>query len=136
MDIRNMRDFSPDVFELADRLTKMTLAQAAQLRICLEEIHGIRAAVSLSAVKEKEVIASTSPEPTHFSVILTGLADADRKISVFKSVREITGLGLRETRELVDGAPSVISANLLKEVATAVLRKLESAGARVTLVPV
>jgi large subunit ribosomal protein L7/L12 len=77
---------------------------------------------------------SPPPVPTHFSVVLERLTDPEKKISVFKAVREITGLGLKETRELVEGAPAFVKADL--PAAAALRKKLESAGARVALVPV
>jgi len=111
----------------------LTLAQAAELRGCLEEVHGIRPTVSIMTVK-KNPDAPAPPEPTHFAVVLKGLAEVEKKIAVFKVVREITNLGLKETRELVESAPAVVRANLLKDEAAALQKKLENAGARIALV--
>lgn len=135
MDRNNDRVLPFDVREFADRLMTLSLAQAAELRVYLEEVHDIRPAVSAVTVKEKTVTPTPSPEPTHFSVLLQGLADAEKKIGVFKAVREITNLGLKETRELVEGAPAVVRANLLRDEAEALRKKLENAGARVALAP-
>lgn len=132
----NALDFSLEVKELAARLTHLTLAEAAQLRVCLEEVHGIRPAAAPLAIAERPEPAPTPPpEPTHFAVVLAGLVDADKKISVFKAVREVTRLGLKETRELVEGPPAVVKADMPKDEADALRQKLESAGARITLVP-
>jgi large subunit ribosomal protein L7/L12 len=129
-------DFTLEVKELAARLTNLTLAQAAELRICLEEVHGIHpAAVPVAAREETETLPPPIPEPTLFSVVLSGLAVADKKINVFKAVSEVAGLGLKETRELVEGAPSVVKADVSKDEAAALKKKLEDAGARITLVP-
>jgi large subunit ribosomal protein L7/L12 len=128
-------DFCLEVKELAARLTSLTLAEAAQLRVCLEEVHGIRPAAAPVALKEKTDPEPPLPEPTHFAVIFAGLTDADKKISVFKAVREVTNLGLKETRELVEGAPALVKTELPRDEALALQKKLESAGARVTLIP-
>ncbi len=127
--------FPLDMRELADHLAGLTLAQAAELRVYLEEVHGIRPAPGPIRVKPADEPAPVPPAPTHFSVVLEKLADPEKKIGVFKAVREITGLGLKETRELVEGAPAVIKTDLPEEEAAVLKKKLESAGARVALVP-
>lgn len=125
--------FSHDIKDLADRLSTLTLAQAAALRVYLEEVHGIRPSLAWQAVKETKDEVPL-PEPTHFALVLEGLTDANKKISVFKAVREITGLGLKETRELVEAAPATVKVDVLKEEAIALRKKLETAGARIALV--
>jgi large subunit ribosomal protein L7/L12 len=103
-----------DIQDLADRLMSLTLAEATALRVHLEEIHGIRPAVSIPTVKEPTKPAPPEPEPTSFAIVLQGLAYPEKKISVFKAVREITSLGLKETRELVEGA-SALTTSKVKE---------------------
>jgi large subunit ribosomal protein L7/L12 len=125
----------PAIVDLADRLMSLTLAEAAALRLHLEEVHGIRPSAVVTTVKEKTEMPAP-PEPTHFGVVLEGLADPHKKISVFKAVREITNLGLKETRELVEGAPATIKENVPKEEAALLREKLEDAGARIALAPV
>lgn len=121
--------------DLADRIMSLTLAEAAALRVHLEEVHGIRPTARAVTVKQKTESAP-EPEPTCFAVVLQGLVAPEKKISVFKAVREITNLGLKETRELVENPPASIKTNLPKDEATAVKKKLEDAGARVALMPV
>jgi large subunit ribosomal protein L7/L12 len=125
-----------DIKELADRLMSLNLAEAAALRVHLEEVHGIRATAQIPAVNPKTEPALPEPEPTSFAVVLQGLLGPEKKISVFKAVREVTNLGLKETRELVESAPATVKSNLPKDEAAAVKKKLEHAGARVAVVPV
>ena len=124
-----------DIKDLADRLSTLTLAQAAALRVYLEEVHGIRPSSAPQTVNERKDEVPL-PEPTHFTLILEGLAAAGKKISVFKAVGEATGLGLKETRELIEAAPATVKANVPKDEASVLRDKLEAAGARIALVPV
>lgn len=121
--------------DLADRIMSLTLAEAAALRVHLEEVHGIRPAVPVVKREPTPEPAPPLPEPTHFAVVLQGLVAPEKKLSVFKAVREITNLGLKETRELVENAPSPLKTNLLKDEAAMLRKKLEEAGARVALMP-
>ncbi len=125
-----------DIKDLADRLMSLTLAEAAALRVHLEEVHGIRPASRPVMAEQKTAPAPPPPEPTRFAVVLQGLVTPEKKISVFRAVREITNLGLKETRELVENSPRTVTTDLLKDEAAAVKKKLEDAGARVVLVPV
>lgn len=131
----HVNGFPPDVKDLADRLSTLTLAQTAALRVYLEEVHGIRPSSIRQTVQERTDEAPL-PEPTHFTLLLEGLADAGKKISVFKAVREATGLGLKETRELIEAAPATVKANVPKDEAEVLRDKLEAAGARIALVTV
>ena len=124
-----------DIKDLADRLSTLTLAQAAALRVYLEEVHGISPSSAPQTVNERKDEVPL-PEPTHFTLVLEGLAAADKKIRVFKAVREATGLGLKETRELIEAAPATVKANVPKDEASVLRDKLEAAGARIALVPV
>lgn len=126
----------PDIKDLADRIMSLSLAEAAALRVHLEEVHGIRPAVQIPAVNPKTEPAPPEPEPLSFAVVLQGLLGPEKKISVFKAVREVTNLGLKETRELVESAPATVKTNLAKDEAAALKKKLEDAGARVAVVPV
>ncbi|MGH7169371.1 MAG: 50S ribosomal protein L7/L12 [Gemmataceae bacterium] len=125
-----------DIKDLADRIMNLSLAEAAALRVHLEEVHGIRPAVGISSVKQQAETESPETEPVSFAVVLQGLVAPEKKISVFKAVREVANLGLKETRELVESAPATIKTNLLKDEAAVVKKKLEDAGARVVIVPV
>lgn len=135
MSVRNDLVNGLGIQDLADRLMSLTLAEAAALRVHLEEVHGIRPVGPVVKIEEKTEPAPPVPEPTHFTVVLQGLVAPEKKLSVFKAVREILNLGLKETRELVENAPSPIRANLPKDEAAAMKKKLEDAGARVVLVP-
>jgi large subunit ribosomal protein L7/L12 len=129
--------FPLDMRELADHLASLTVAQAAALRVYLEEVHGIRPAHGGITVKQTpDTAPSPPPMPTHFSLVLLGLENAEKKIGVFKAVREITGLGLKETRELVETTPAVVKTNLLEEETAILKKKLENAGARISIMPV
>lgn len=135
MSVRNDLVRRLDIKDLADRLMSLTLAEAAALRVHLEEVHGIRPAVSAPTLKEPPKPEPLAPEPTAFAVVLEGLAGPEKKISVFKAVREVTNLGLKETRELVESAPATVKTSLTKDEAAALKKKLEDAGARVAVVP-
>jgi large subunit ribosomal protein L7/L12 len=125
-----------DIKDLADRIMSLTLAEAAALRLHLEEIHGIRPAARTVAQEKKTEPEPPAPEPTHFAIVMQGHVAPEKKISVFKAVREITNLGLKETRELVESAPASIKTNVPKDEAVIMKKKLEDAGARVSLMPV
>jgi large subunit ribosomal protein L7/L12 len=125
----------PETKELADLLLNLTLAQAAALRVHLEEVHGIRPGWITLELEATTETTPPAPEPTHFTVVFAGLAALDKKMSVFKAVREIAQLGLKETRELMEAAPSTIKENVPKDEAALLQKKLVDAGARVTLVP-
>jgi len=77
--------------------------------------------------------AEAAPAKTEFTVVLDGVAAADKKISIIKVVREITGLGLKEAKDLVEGAPKNVKENIAKDEAETVKKKLEDAGAKVSL---
>jgi large subunit ribosomal protein L7/L12 len=103
----------------------------------LEEKHGIKpaaAGVAMAALPASQGPAQ-APEPvkTEFTVSLEGLADPTKKINVIKVVREITGLGLKEAKDLVEGAPKAVKENVSKEEAEALKKKLEDGGAKVAL---
>ena len=124
-----------DIKDLADRIMSLSLAEAAALRVHLEEVHGIHPAVAIASVKQQTEPTPPEPEPVSFAVVLQGLVAPEKKISVFKAVREVAKLGLKETRELVEGAPATVKTNFPKDEAAALKKKLEEAGARVAVVP-
>ena len=124
-----------DIKDLADRIMSLNLAEAAALRVHLEEVHGIRPAVQIPALKQKAEPPLPEPEPVTFAVVLQGLIGPEKKISVFKAVREVANLGLKETRELVESAPATVKMNLSKDEAASLKKKLQDAGARVVIVP-
>ena len=126
----------PDaVQELGDRIAALTLVEAAQLKDYLKEVHRIEpAAGPVPAVEPPlPVVPFTPAAPQEFTVRLDG-CDPTRKITVIKVVREVTGLGLKEAKDLVEGAPKPIRENVPAADAPALKQKLEAAGAKVSLV--
>ncbi len=128
--------FDPDIEDLAGKIAALSLSKAVQLGNCLEQKHGIKAAAGGVAVMAGPAAGPAAPaakaEPTEFNVILDGF-DAAKKINVIKVVREITGLGLKEAKDLVEGAPKPIKEGLGKDEADALKKKLEEGGAKVSL---
>jgi large subunit ribosomal protein L7/L12 len=103
----------------------------------LEKVHNIKPAagggVMMAAAGGAAAGAEAAPAKTEFTVVLDGVAAADKKISIIKVVREITGLGLKEAKDLVEGAPKNVKENIAKDEAETVKKKLEDAGAKVSL---
>ena len=124
----------PTIEEIAEQLDKLTLLEAAQLSKMLQEKWGVSAAapVAVAAVPGAGGGAAGAPaaeEKTEFDVILS--AAGDKKIQVIKVVRELTGLGLKEAKDLVDGAPKAVKEKISKAEAEDVKKKLEEQGAAV-----
>ncbi|MEF9875849.1 MAG: 50S ribosomal protein L7/L12 [Gordonibacter sp.] len=116
--------------EIIEALKEMSLLEASELVKDIEETFGVSAAapVAMAAAPAAEAAAE---EKTDFDVVLEGFGD--NKIAVIKVVREITGLGLKEAKELVEGAPKPVQEGANKEKAEEIKAKLEEAGAAVTL---
>jgi large subunit ribosomal protein L7/L12 len=128
-----MSDLAPEVKELGDKLAGLTLKQAVELGKYLKETHGIEAAAGGGGGGGVAVAAAAAPEAekTNFDVILKKAGD--KKIGVIKIVREATGLGLKEAKDLVDGAPKTVKEALPKADAEALAEKLKKEGAEVEL---
>lgn len=123
-----------DVKELAEQLVNLTIKEANELATVLEEEYGIKpaaAAVAVSGPAAGGDGAAAEEEKTEFNVVLK--AAGGNKIAVIKEVRAITGLGLKEAKELVDGAPNAVKEAAPKDEAEAIKAKLEEAGAEVEL---
>ncbi|MCC7071595.1 MAG: 50S ribosomal protein L7/L12 [Deltaproteobacteria bacterium] len=125
-----------DLAALKDQLSKLTLMEASQLVKDLEEAWGVKAASGggmMMAMPMGGAAGGAAPaaEKTEFTVELT--AAGEKKIQVIKVVRELTGLGLKEAKELVDGAPKVVKDGVSKADAEGMQKKLEAEGAKVTL---
>ena len=120
-----------DIANLVAELSKLTVLEAADLAKALEEAWGVSAAaaVAVAAPAGGGEAAAAVEEQTEFDVILTG--DGGKKIQVIKVVREITGLGLKEAKDVVDGAPKSIKAGVSKDEAAQLKAKLEAEGATV-----
>jgi large subunit ribosomal protein L7/L12 len=122
-----------DLEKIADELSNLTVMEAAELSKILEEKWGVSAAapVAVAAVAGGGDAAAAAEEQTEFDVVLA--AHGDKKINVIKEVRAITGLGLKEAKELVEGAPKAVKEGVSKEEAEDLKGKLEGAGATVEL---
>jgi large subunit ribosomal protein L7/L12 len=123
----------PEKFKkLVDEIEKMTVMDLAELVKILEEKFGVSAAVAMAPVTTGTgAEAEAKEEKTSFNVELKSVGE--QKVQVIKAVKEITGLGLKEAKDIVDGAPKVIKENLKKEEAEEMKAKLEAAGATVEL---
>ncbi|MGI6492754.1 MAG: 50S ribosomal protein L7/L12 [Peptococcaceae bacterium] len=123
------------VQEILEAVKGMTVLELAELVKAFEEEFGVSAAAPVAVAAAPgagaEAAAPAAEEQTEFDVILT--AAGDKKVSVIKVVREITALGLKEAKELVDGAPKPVKEKISKEEAEAIKTKLEEAGASVEL---
>jgi large subunit ribosomal protein L7/L12 len=122
-----------NIEEIAEKLDSLTLLEAAQLSKRLQEKWGVSAAVAAVAAPAAGAAAGAAPaaaeEQTEFDVVLS--ATGDKKIQVIKVVRELTGLGLKEAKDLVDGAPKAVKEKVSKAEAADMKKKLEEVGATV-----
>ncbi|MBN69637.1 MAG: 50S ribosomal protein L7/L12 [Gimesia sp.] len=123
-------EFGEETKELGDKIAGLTLLQAKELADYLEEVHGIKAAaggaVMMAPSGGGDAGGDAPEEKTEFDVILTGFGD--NKIPVIKVVRGATGLGLKEAKELVEGAPKPLKEGVSKEDAEALVKEVEEAG--------
>lgn len=119
--------------EIIDALKEMTLLEASELVKAIEETFGVSAAAPVAAVAAAPAAggAAEEEEKTNFDVVLEGFGD--NKIAVIKVVRALTSLGLKEAKEVVEGAPKAVLEGAKKEDAEAAKKQLEEAGATVTL---
>ncbi|PVB60852.1 50S ribosomal protein L7/L12 [Labrenzia sp. 011] len=122
-----------DLEKLVEELSALTVMEAAELSKLLEDKWGVSAAapVAVAAVAGGAGEAAAAEEKTEFDVVLT--AAGDKKINVIKEVRAITGLGLKEAKELVESAPKPVKEAVSKDEAEELKKKLEEAGASVEL---
>jgi large subunit ribosomal protein L7/L12 len=134
----NGKSWGPEITELGDKIVALTVAKAVELGNYLEEVHGIKPAASAVAVAAGPggggggAAAEKPAEQTEFTVVLESF-DAAKKINVIKVVREITGLGLKEAKDLVEGAPKPVKENVAKDEAAKIKQKLEEGGAKAAL---
>ncbi|QWT17329.1 50S ribosomal protein L7/L12 [Collinsella sp. zg1085] len=117
--------------EIVEALKEMTLLEASELVKAIEETFGVSAAAPAAVVAAPAGGEAAAEEKTEFDVVLEGFGD--NKIQVIKVARELTGLGLKEAKALVEGAPEAVLKGVKKEDAEAAKEKLEAAGAAVTL---
>ena len=121
-----------DLNKIVDELSTLTVMEAAELSKLLEENWGVTAAAPVAvAAGGAAPAADAAEEKDAFDVVLT--AAGDQKINVIKEVRAITGLGLKEAKDMVEGAPKTLKEGVKKEEAEAMKTQLEAAGAKVEL---
>jgi large subunit ribosomal protein L7/L12 len=123
-----------DLANLVEELSKLTVLEAAELSKLLEEKWGVSAAAPVAVVAAPAAggaAAAVADEQTEFTVILA--AGGDKKINVIKEIRTITGLGLKEAKDLVEGAPKTVKENATKDEAAAIKKTLEEQGATVEI---
>ena len=130
------RTWSDQVKELGDKIVALTLMQAKELADYLKAVYGIEPAAGGAVMVAGPAaggaaVAEAAPEKSTFDVVLTGFGD--KKIQVIKEVRALTGLGLKEAKELVDGVPKPVKEGASKEDAEAAKKQLEAAGATVEI---
>ena len=116
--------------KIIDELSKLTVVEAADLSKQLEEKWGVKAAAPVAAAPAADA-AAPAEEKTEFTIFLA--ATGNKKINVIKEVRSITGLGLKEAKDLVEGAPKEVKKGVAKKDAEEAKKKLEAAGAKVEL---
>lgn len=120
------------VDELVEVIGSLTLLEAADLKKKMEETFGVTAAAPVAfAAAAPGAAAAAVEEKTEFDVVLTAVGD--KKIEVLKIVREVTGLGLKEAKDLVDSAPKALKEKVKKEEAEDMKKKIEAAGAKVEI---
>ena len=119
--------------EILDKISSMSVLELSELIKAMEDKFGVSAAaaVSMAAPAAGAAPAAAAEEQTEFNVILTSFGE--NKVNVIKAVREITGLGLKEAKDLVDGAPKPVKEGIPKAEAEAAKKKLEDAGAKVEI---
>lgn len=118
--------------KLVEELSKLSVLDMSKLKTALEDKWGVKAAAAAAPVMMAAAPVAAVAESTDFQVILEA-SPADKKIGVIKIVRELTGLGLKEAKDLVDGAPKVLKETSPKAEAEDISKKVAAAGGKVTL---
>ena len=118
-----------DLSKIVDELSSLTVLEAAELAKLLEEKWGVSAAAAVAVAGPAAAAAAPVEEKTEFTVVLA--AAGDKKIEVIKEVRALTGLGLKEAKDLVEGAPKVVKESASKDDAAKIKKVLEENGATV-----
>ena len=120
-----------DLNKIIEELSKLTVVEAAELSKQLEEKWGVTAAAAVAAAPAGGAAAAPAEEKDEFTIVLA--AAGDKKINVIKEVRAVTSLGLKEAKDLVEGAPKEVKSGVKKQEAEEIKKKLEAAGAKVEL---
>ena len=116
---------------ILESIEKLTLLEAAELEKAMEEKFGVSAAAPVAVAAAPAAAAAPAEEEASEVNVILASVPADKKIAVLKEVRAITGLGLKEAKDLVDGAPKAVKEGVKKEEAEAIKKQLEAAGATV-----
>jgi len=127
---------SAQIEELVEKLSHLSVLDMAKLKTALEDKWGVKAAVAVAAggaAPAASEAAAPAAESTEFLVTLEGPVPDDKKIGVIKAVREVTGLGLKEAKEMVEGAPKVLKPAAPKAEAEEISKKISAAGGKVSL---
>jgi large subunit ribosomal protein L7/L12 len=129
------REWSSDIKDIGDKIMALTLFKAQELGDYLKDVYGVEAAAAAVVAAGPVAAGGAAPaaeaEKEDFTVVLTG--SGDKKIQVIKVVRELTGLGLKEAKDLVDGAPKPVKEDVPKAQAEEMKKKIEEAGGTVEL---
>lgn len=125
------KEFSAEIKDLGDKIVALTLMQAKDLGDYLKDVHGIEPAAGGAVMMAGPAAAAEEEEKTSFDVILKEFGD--KKIQVIKEVRGITGLGLKEAKDLVDNLPKPLKEGVSKEDAEEIRSQLEASGATVSI---
>ena len=120
-----------DLNKIIDELSTLTVVEAAELSKQLEEKWGVTAAAAVAAAPAGGAATAPAEEKDEFTIVLA--AAGDKKINVIKEVRAVTSLGLKEAKDLVEGAPKEVKSGVKKQEAEEIKKKLEAAGAKVEL---
>ena len=120
-----------DLNKIIDELSKLTVVEAAELSKQLEEKWGVTAATAVAAAPAAGGAPAAAEEKDEFTIVLASAGD--KKINVIKEVRAVTSLGLKEAKDLVEGAPKDLKTGVNKKEAEEIKKKLEAAGAKVEL---
>ena len=120
-----------DLNKIIEDLSSLTVVEAAELSKQLEEKWGVTAAAAVAAAPAGGAAAAPTEEKDEFTIVLA--AAGDKKINVIKEVRAVTSLGLKEAKDLVEGAPKEVKSGVKKQEAEEIKKKLEAAGAKVEL---
>ena len=134
------RAWGSEIKDIGDKIAALTVAKAVELGDYLEEVHKIKPAAGgggmmMAPAAGPAAGPAAEAAPTEFRVVLDGVADPAKKINVIKVVREITGLGLKEAKDVVEGAPKPVKENLSKEDAAKIEKQLADGGAKVSVKP-
>jgi large subunit ribosomal protein L7/L12 len=134
--VAEAREFASAIKEMGDKIVGLTLKEAKELSDYLKEVHGIEpaaggGAVMMAAPTDGGGAAAAAEEQTEFDVVLESFGD--NKISVIKVVRTATGLGLKEAKDAVEGAPTKLKEGVSKDEAEKLKKELEEAGAKVSI---